>query len=312
MSFLTRIRYMDYAKHFLVFSLVLTLAGIGALLGMGLNKGIDFTGGLMLDVQFEQTVTMDELRSAVGEALGTEDIQVQNAEVKGAQSETATEYFLRTPELTDEQKANLYTSLKGLGNYKVISEDQVSGSVSSELTQRAVLAIAIAAVLQVIYIWIRFELKMGVTAVLALLHDTIVTMGLLAIFQVQINSTFVAAILTVLGYSMNDTVVVLDRIRENLATRKKGESLKEMTTRSIQEVITRSIYTGISVQMMLIAMLIWGGETIFDFALTLLIGMSAGTYSSIFIAASLWLLWEQGAGEKRKHALAAKTKPAKA
>lgn len=312
MSFLTRIRYMDYAKHFLIFSLVLSLVGLGAFLVLGLNRGIDFTGGLLLDVQFEQTVTMDQLRSEVSEALGTDDIQVQNAEVKGAASPTATEYFLRTPELSAEQKAKLYESLKSFGTYEVISEDQVSGSVSAELTQRAVLAIAIAAVLQVIYIWIRFELKMGVTAVLALLHDTIVTIGLLSLLRVQINSTFVAAILTILGYSMNDTVVVMDRIRENLHNRKKGESLKEMTTRSIQEVVTRSIFTGISVQLMLIAMLIWGRDTIFDFALTLFIGIAAGTYSSIFVAASLWLLWEEWSGSKRKHALQAKPKPAKA
>lgn len=306
MKFLTHIRYMKYAKRWLVFSLVLTLASLISLFSAGLNKGIDFTGGLMLDLQFEQTVTMDQLNTVVGNVV--EGARVQNAEVKGAESTTATEFFVQTPEMTTEQKDKLFSDLEGLGAYKKISESDVSGSVSSELTQRAVLAIAIAAVLQVIYIWIRFQLKFGITAVIALLHDVIITMGLISIFKVQIDSTFVAAILTVLGYSMNDTVVVIDRIRENLALRKKGESLEEMTTRSIQEVITRSLYTGVSVQMMLISMLIWGGDSIWDFAMTLLIGITAGTYSSIFIAAALWLFWEQGEEGRKKSAVKAKAK----
>ncbi|MFZ5815104.1 MAG: protein translocase subunit SecF [Bacillota bacterium] len=310
MSFLSRIRYMKYAKGWVMFSLVLTLVSLVTLLTVGLNKGIDFTGGTLLDVQFEQQLTLEQVNEAVRTALGTDNIQVQNAEVKGAEWPNASEFFIRTPELTEQQREGLEKAFAGLGNYKKISEDGVSASVSAELTQRAVLAIAIAAVLQVIYITIRFQFKFGITAVLALLHDVAITLGLMAVFRVQINSAFVAAILTVLGYSMNDTVVVIDRIRENLGKRQKGETLEEMTTRSMQEVIFRSLATGVSVQMMLIAMLIWGGDSVWDFAMTLLIGITSGTYSSIFIAAALWLFWEQWE-EKRRKAMG-RSKPARA
>ncbi|MFZ5825328.1 MAG: protein translocase subunit SecF [Bacillota bacterium] len=303
MNFLTRIRYMKYAKNWLVFSVVLTLASLLALGTVGLNKGIDFTGGVLMDVQFEKQLTLDEVRDSVSKAIGTGNIQVQNAEVKGAESPEASEFFIRMPELNEEQRDALSAALTELGTHKVIGEDGVSASVSSELAQRAILAIAIAALLQVIYITIRFQFKFGITAVLALLHDVVITLGLMAIFRVQINSAFVAAILTVLGYSMNDTVVVIDRIRENLNNRRRGENLEEMTTRSMQEVVTRSLFTGVSVQMMLISMLIWGGDSVWDFAMTLLIGITAGTYSSIFIAAALWLFWAQW-DEKRKKSMA--------
>jgi len=309
-AFLTRINYMKQARVWVIVSVVLSLISLVALFTVGLNKGLDFTGGLLLDVQFENQVTMAQVQGAVDAVVGQGVAQVQNAEVKGAQSPDATEFFIRTPELSAEQRTELTTGLGALGTYKTISEDLVSGSVSGELTQRAILAIAIAAILQVVYIWIRFQFKFGITAVLALLHDVVITLGLMAIFQVQINSAFVAAILTVLGYSMNDTVVVIDRIRENLANRRKGESLEDMTTRSIQEVIFRSLATGVSVQMMLIALLIWGGDSIWDFSMTLLIGITSGTYSSIFIAAALWLFWEQA--ETKRHKVGAGGKPAKA
>lgn len=311
MNFLTRIRYMKYAKNWIALSVVLTVVSLIALFAMGLNKGIDFTGGLLLDVQFAKQVGLDDVRTAVSGVVGS-DIQVQKAEVKGAESPDASEFFIRTPELTAEQKEKLLKGLEGLGTYKLIGEEAVSASVSTELAERAVLAIAIAAALQVIYIWIRFQFKFGVTAVLALLHDVVITLGLMSIFRVQINSAFVAAILTVLGYSMNDTVVVIDRIRENLANRRKGETLEEMTTRSMQEVITRSLFTGVSVQMMLIAMLVWGGDSVWDFAMTLLIGITSGTYSSIFIAAALWLFWQQWDDQRKKTAAKGGTKPAKA
>lgn len=289
---LTRVRYMRYAKHYLAFALVTVLIAVGALLFRGLNLGIDFTGGLLLDLQFERTVSIEQVRTVISSVLGM-DAQIQQVEPKGAPSPEATEFLVRTPELSEEQKATLYDSLNHLGPYTLISEDAVSGTVSSELTNKALLAVGIAAVLQVIYISIRFQFRMGVAAVIALLHDVVITMGVLAIFQVEVNSTFVAAILTVLGYSMNDTVVVMDRLRENLQNRQKGESLEAMATRSIQEVISRSIYTGVSVQIMLLVMIFLGGSTILDLASTLFVGILAGTYSSVTVAAALWFLWER-------------------
>ncbi|MDF2630515.1 MAG: Protein translocase subunit [Symbiobacteriaceae bacterium] len=297
MGFLTRINYMRSAKYWLVFSLVLSLVSLGALGFMGLNLGIDFTGGKMLDVQYKVDLTNAQVEDAVHAVVG-QNASVQEAQMKGG--ETGSEWFIRTPELSEADRTKLLDELKKNGEYTIISEDDVSGAVSSELATKAGIALAIAALLQIIYVWFRFEFKFGITAVLALVHDLIITLGLLALMRVQINSTFVAAILTVLGYSMNDTIVVIDRIRENLKFRKKGETLEEMTTRSIQEVITRSLYTGVSVQAMLISMLVFGGDTIWDFAMTLLIGVTAGTYSSIFIASALWLFWHQWEDQRKK------------
>lgn len=297
MNFLTRINYMRSAKYWLVFSLVLTVISLGALGFRGLNLGIDFTGGKMIDVQYKVDLTNAQVEEIVHAVVG-QNASVQEAQMKGG--EAGSEWFIRTPELNEEHRAKLLEELKKPGEYTIISEDDVSGAVSGELATKAGIALAIAAVLQIIYVWFRFEFKFGITAVLALVHDLIITLGLLALMRVQINSTFVAAILTVLGYSMNDTIVVIDRIRENLKFRKKGESLEDMTTRSIQEVITRSLYTGVSVQAMLISMLVFGGDTIWDFAMTLLIGVTAGTYSSIFIASALWLFWHQWEDTRKK------------
>lgn len=309
MEFLHRINYMKYAKTWLAISIVLTVISVAAFGFLGLNKGIDFTGGLLYDIQFEQAVTSQQVKDAASKAITT-DVAVQKGVTKGAESTDASEFFVRTPELSKEQQDQLKQGLEQLGTYKVISEDQVSGTVSGELRDKAILAVLIASVLQIIYLWFRFELSFGVTAVIALLHDVIITIGAVALFRIQINSAFVAAILTILGYSINDTVIVFDRIRENLRSRKKGEALHDLVTRSIQEVITRSIYTVFTVQFTLLALLVWGGETLKDFTLTLLIGITSGMYSSIFIAASLWLFWHE-VTQKNKKPSKAKMKPAR-
>jgi preprotein translocase subunit SecF len=301
MNFMTRINYMKYAKYWIALSIALTIAGLVAFFTFGLNVGIDFTGGHLLDLKFDQAVTTAQVQEVVARVV-TGDVVVQKAEVKGEEAGSKSEFLVRTPELSQEAREKLKKELEQLGKYQVVSEDQVSGTVSGELRNRALLAVAIAAVLQILYLWWRFDLKFGVTAVVALLHDVVITIGLVAIFRIQVNAPFVAAILTILGYSINDTVIVFDRVRENLASRKKDEDLVALTTRSIQEVITRSIYTVLTVLLTLVAMLIWGGETIKDFAWTLFIGMSSGMYSSIFIAAALWLYWQQWEESQKKRA----------
>lgn len=307
---LTKIRYMDYARFWIALSLVLTVAGLGAFFTVGLNKGIDFTGGLMIDIQYEHKVTSAQLADVVKKATGHDPL-VQSAEVKGASTPDATEFIVRTPEIPAEKRDQLYKDLESLGKYKKISEELVSGTVSGELTTKAVMAVAIAAIFQAIYLWIRFQMKFGVTAVIALLHDVVITLGIVSLLRIQVNSPFVAAILTILGYSINDTVIVFDRIRENLRDRKKNESLKDLTTRSIQEVIGRSIFTVVNVQICIVALMIWGGDSVRDFATSLFIGITSGMYSSMFIAAAMWLFWQNWDDQKRK-AGASNPKPAKA
>jgi preprotein translocase subunit SecF len=310
MRWLHRVNYMKDAKYWIVFSIVLTLAGLITFGVMGLNKGIDFTGGMRFDFKFEKTVSQAEVASVVEKAIGSNDVSIQTAEVKG-QATGGDEFFVRTPDLNNDQRTKMLGDLKGLSNYEKVSEEQVSATVSGELTRQAILAVIIAAILQIVYLWFRFELKFGVTAVVALLHDTLITIGVVSLLRIQINSPFVAAILTILGYSINDTVIVFDRIRENLQHRKKGESLADLTTRSIQETITRSIYTVLTVEICLLSLVFFGGDTIRDFVMTLVVGITSGMYSSIFIAAALWVYWQEW--EDRRHKTAPKkAKPARA
>ncbi|HLO02526.1 MAG TPA: protein translocase subunit SecF [Symbiobacteriaceae bacterium] len=310
-KWLTRVDYMKNAKYWLYFSIVLSVVSLVAIFALGLNKGIDFAGGLHLDVQYGSVVTQNQVSDAVQKSIG-EAAQVQQTETKGGNQSA---FLVTVPELNAEKKDAMLKELGTIGtDFKVIGEENVSGSVSNELTRNAAIAIIVAALLQIIYIWIRFQFKFGITAVLALVHDVVITLGLMAIFRIEINAPFVAAILTVLGYSMNDTVVVIDRIRENLPTRGKHETVEALATRSIRDVITRSLYTGVSVQIMLLALMILGGDTIRDFVTTMFIGITLGTYSSIFIASALWVYWTN---YEEKHAKSSgkqkgKLKPSKA
>jgi len=299
MSFLTRINYLRYAKQMLGFSIVTVILSLVAVGVLGLNTGIDFTGGDLLDIQFTGQVSSAQVEEVAEGILGTVP-QVQQVEAIGENADQVTEFLIRTPEMSPSVREKLMTAFKEISSINVVSETNVSATISRELTINALLALGMAVVLQVVYIWFRFELKFGVTAVVALIHDVLITLGIMSLLQIQLNSTFVAAILTVLGYSMNDTIVVFDRIRENLRRRKKGEDLEEIATRSIQEVITRSLYTGVSVIMVLIALLIWGGATLQDFTATLLIGTIAGTYSSVTVATTLWLFWAKADEEKKR------------
>jgi preprotein translocase subunit SecF len=312
-NWLHRINWMKDAKYWIIVSVILTVIGMGAFAFKGLNTGIDFTGGMTFDIRFTGNVEQAKVASAVEGVVGTNASVQQTADVKGG-NPGDTEYFIKTPELTNDKRDQLFKAFEGLAKYEKVGEDEVSGVVSKELTQQAVLAVIIAAVLQIVYLWFRFELKFGVTAVIALLHDVAITMGVLSITRIQINSAFVAAILTILGYSINDTVIVFDRIRENLKKRKKGETLTELTTRSISEVITRSVYTVLTVEFTLIALVLFGGDSIKDFVATLLIGITSGMYSSIFIAAALWVYWQEWDDRRHKEMAKAKVgkKPVKA
>ncbi len=308
-GFLTHMDYMKYRKGFLAFSAVLLVACLVAVFTVGLNLGIDFAGGTLIEVRYDKQVTSAEVERAA--ATVVPEARVQKAETKGIDNPDASEFLIRTPEFADEaQRLAFLEALKGIGEYEIIGEEEVSATISAELIRSAALAVLIAAVLQILYVTFRFEFRFGVTAVLALIHDVIVTLGLVALLQVQINAPFVAAILTVLGYSINDTIVTFDRIRENLARRKKSEPLEALTTRSIQETVIRSLYTSLTTLMVLLALLLLGGESTWDMAMTLFIGIASGTYSSIFVASALWLGW-RNLDEKRKKARLG-AKPAKA
>lgn len=285
--------FMKTAKYWIGFSVLVTLLGVVSLFVRGLNLGIDFTGGSLLDLRFGQPQTIESVR----EALGPDH---QKAGIKLA-SLDGREVLVTTAALPEEERVRLFEILKArLGDFEALRVEQVQGVISGELTRQALGSVAVASVLQLIYITFRFEFRFGVAAVIALLHDSLITLGLFSLLGTEVGAPFIAAILTVLGYSIMDTIVIFDRIRENLKFRKK-ESLRDLINRSISQSLRRSLLTSATTLVATLAILIFGGQTTKDFALALAIGIAAGTYSSIFVASPIWLWWNE-AVESRKRA----------
>ena len=283
---MTNFDFMKSAKWWIILSLIITVVGVVSLATRGLNTSIDFTGGSQVTLTFEKE--------------GPTQAEVE-AEVKAISGGTATAqqdagdrrvFIVRTSFLDDQQQATMKKALPEKLGAVSMSVDAVDATVSRELTQTALLALAIASLLQILYITFRFEYKFALTAVVAVLHDALITLGMMSLLGAEIGSPFVAAILTVVGYSINDTVVVFDRIRENLHIRKK-ESLHELVNKSVNQVWQRSLMTGSTTLLSITAVLVFGGHSVHDFALALLIGILSGAYSSIFIASALWLWWKQ-------------------
>jgi preprotein translocase subunit SecF len=206
---------------------------------------------------------------------------------------SGSEFYIRTNELNQEQTAKMTSGLKEKFNGATLeSAESVGATIGSELTRNALIAIGIALVLMLIYITFRFEFAFGLSAVLALFHDVLIVLGLFSIFQWEVSSYFVAAILTIVGYSINDTIVIFDRVRENLRNRKK-EELHTLLNRSIMQTMNRSINTVLTVLMPLITLLLFGGSTIKVFVIALLIGILFGMYSSICVASPVYYDFKQ-------------------
>lgn len=288
-------RVLDFVnprRWWYLLSLLIIIPGLIALGFKGLNLGIDFQGGSLLQVHFERAVDTAQVRQALDE-FGLEKAPVIQSTGEG-------EFLLRTEELSDERSDQLIAFLQQrLGNLSILRHEKVGAVIGEELTQKAAYSLVIAAVLILLYITFRFEFRSGVAAVLALVHDVLVVIGVFAIFQIEVDSSFIAAILTILGYSINDTIVVFDRIRENRKNYPRMD-IVELVNRSITQTLTRSINTVLTVIFCLVAILIFGGQTTRVFALAMLIGVVSGAYSSIFVASPLWvdfLRWQKG---KRK------------
>ncbi|MEL1135091.1 protein translocase subunit SecD [Desulfitobacterium sp. THU1] len=262
-------------------SLILISVSIGSLFVRNLNLGVDFTGGTMMDVKFNQQVTQEDVTAAM-DSVGLEgSVQL---------SDNDTTALIRTSALEGNQRNELLSALQtNVGDYdkETLKEDLVGPAIGEELTNNAFLSLAIAAVLMLIYIAFRFQFAYAVSGILALLHDVIITVGVFSLFQWEVDSTFVAAILTIFGYSINDTVVIFDRIRENEPRLKRNDSYEDMVDKSIWQMMGRSIKTALTVIISLLALLIFGGESTQGFALAMLIGCLAGAYSSIFNASQI-------------------------
>jgi len=262
-------------------SLLIIIPGIISLFMQGLNLGIDFKGGTMLDMTFKKVVTQAAITDTM-KAVGLEGpVQLSNGN---------TSALIRTGALEEAKRNELLTALQTkVGEYDktTLKEDIVGPAMGKELTQNAFWALIIAMGLMIAYISFRFQFVFAISGIIALLHDVLVVVGLFSLFQWQIDSSFVAAVLTIFGYSINDTVVIFDRIRENEAKMKRGDSYEDMVDKSVWQTMRRSINTVVTVLIALLSVFLLGGESTRIFSLAMLIGVFSGAYSSIFNASQI-------------------------
>jgi preprotein translocase subunit SecF len=252
----------------------------------GLDFGIDFTGGILLEVGYEQAADLEAIRSSLADA-GFTDAQVQ---LFGRD----TDVLVRLPPQPEDSAIQVRDQLQATleaGGQKIDLRrmETVSAQIGSELAERGALAMVVALLLIFVYVMIRFQWKFSAGAVAALAHDAIVTVGFFSIFRFPFDLTVVAAVLAVIGYSLNDTVVAFDRIRENFLSL-RGVSAEEAMNTSINEMLARTLITGLTTLLVLVALLVLGGESIAPFSIALIVGIIVGTYSSIYTASATALM----------------------
>lgn len=282
-------------------SLCVIISGIVSMCTQGFNLGIDFTGGTIIELRFQKEVTLAEVRDVLREySLDNSTIQFSG---DTANAESAPTVMVRSVDLEEDERKAVMASLKQqLGDYDVLREEKVGATMGAELIMNALWALALSWVMIVLYVSYRFEFKFGISSILALVHDILIVLSVFSLTQRPIDSSFVAALLTIVGYSINDTIVIFDRIRENLKLHfRRGGDINELVNTSIYQTLTRSIYTVCTVLFTTFALYWFGGDTTKDFSFALLVGFFAGCYSSIFIASPIWVVL-RNFSEKRRRA----------
>lgn len=274
-------------KIFFSITIIFLLVGLGSMITRGFNLGIDFTGGSLMDVSFNKPVSVAQVRDVLKEHnLGNSIIQLESSD--GAQ--TSQGVLIRTAVIDDEVRRVVMEDLKtNLGDFQIQRVEQVGATIGGELIQQAVMAIVLSWILMIGYITMRFEFRFAIAAIIALIIDVLVTLSYFSLFQMEMDSSFVAALLTVVGYSINGTIVIFDRIRENLKIHRRSESLSDMIDHSIWQTMARTCYTVGTSLFAVIAIFVWGGDTIRNFSFAMLVGFGSGAYTSIFLAGPLWL-----------------------
>ena len=294
-----RFDIMGRRKIWYAVSSVVIILSLFFMFTRGFNMGIDFTGGTIMDLKFNQAVNINDVRAVLN------DYNLSNSTIQlSGESSSATEaqnVMIRTIDLEEEQRKEVMAGLSDkLGDYQVLREEKVGATMGTELIMNAVYATIISWLLIIAYVSYRFEFKFGIAAVLGLVHNVIIVLGAFALTQRQIDSSFVAALLTIIGYSINDTIVIFDRIRENLKLHfRKGGDIVQLVNTSIYQTMTRSIYTVSTVLFTTFALYFFGGDTTKDFAFALLIGFFCGAYTSIFIASPLWITFRNFSDRRR-------------
>ncbi|MGQ0815617.1 MAG: protein translocase subunit SecF [Gemmatimonadota bacterium] len=284
---------------------VITAAALLASLGMAifwqvtkgswLNYGVDFAGGILVQVRFSQPTSVADLRTQIEARIPRTEITRFGAE---------NEFLIRAPRFTEagESVADQIVSIlrqQPNRSFEVARTEAVSAKVGSELQRKAIIAILLSFAATLIYLAFRFEWRFGLAAIAATMHDTLLTLGLISAFRMEVSLTTVAAILTIVGYSLNDTIVIFDRIRENLKKSGRRVELVPLLNRSINETLPRTVLTGGSVIATLTSLALLGGSTIRGFALIMLIGVLIGTYSSVFVASPVLYEIEKRWGIKK-------------
>ena len=289
----TNIRFLRWRVPFYVISLVLMAASVGLVVTKGLNLGVDFVGGQMIRVTFTQSpeAPVAQLRESVG-ALGYGEPIIQQF---GKPNEISIRMKLpdgsdTDPALSDAMSGKITQTVKaGHADARIDGIDSVSGKVSGELFETGMKALIAAMVAISIYIWVRFEWQFGVGALFALVHDVTLTLGFFALTQLEFDLNIVAALLTLIGYSLNDTIVIYDRIRENLKKYRRMP-VPELLDLSVNETLARTVMTSLSILITLVALLLLGPPVIFGFTAAITLGIFVGTYSSVYMAAPI-LIW---------------------
>ena len=291
------INFLAKRKAALFFSLSLILISFISIVGHGgFNFGLDFTGGTQVEINFAQPVEISEIRIVLGR------INLGNSEIKefGSPNEIL---------ITTEQMENIGSISKTIidalrlqfaGNSLIVNrEEYVGPRIGSELKKDAVYSISLALLLLVIYISIRFQFKFAVGAIVALIHDVVITLGVFSLFDKEITLSIVAALLTIVGYSLNDTIVVSDRIRENIKILRR-ETFHTIVNSSLNQTLSRTIITSLTTLMVVAILFLFGGEIIKDFAFALMVGITIGTYSSLFVATPIVVAFHDRQENKKK------------
>lgn len=294
-------RFLEKRRSAYLVSAALIVFGLLSIfLHRGINYGVDFTGGTLFQIRFNQDVTASDVRSALTGA-GLTNVQVQNF----GQSN---EFLVRTVEFLEGEDRELDERVDaslderfGAGTHEVVRREAVGPKVGGELRQRAVFAVLISFLATLIYLAFRFEWRFGLAAVIATIHDVLVTFGMISVLNIEISLPTVAAILTIIGYSLNDTIIIFDRIRENLKKHRRDEYI-DILNRSINETLPRTVMTSGTTLAVLTALAVFGGAVIREFTIVLIGGVLIGTYSSIFVASPALLEVETRSGGVRSKA----------
>lgn len=271
-----KIRYL-----FLFFSSFLVIASIILLLTKGLNFGIDFVGGTIVQVKYEQNAPIEQIKQVLKPTKYGNSVVTKF----GSDKEVVIRITGSSSDLTNDISDEMSKLFKSTGNFEIRKIDMVGAKVGSELREKGLMALGLSVIAMLVYLSFRFEWKFAVASIIGLVHDIIVTMGAISLFQVEVNLDILAAILTLLGYSINDTIIVFDRIREGVLG-SKITNISRIINESVSKTLSRTTLTSLTTLFVVATLLFFGGEIIYGFSFTLFVGIIMGTYSSIYIAST--------------------------